>query len=102
MATAKRTTHKSGTTGRSPASAKRTAVRNPSKPAGSFIIRMYRNPIGKVFLIIASVLIVVGLDFLITLNHFDLFFIVLGIEWIIATLLGWIYYVFRDRLKNGS
>ena len=63
---------------------------------------MYRNPIGKVFLIIASVLIVVGLDFLITLNHFDLFFIVLGIEWIIATLLGWIYYVFRDRLKNGS
>lgn len=66
------------------------------------ILRMYRNPIGKVFLVLAVAVVIIGIDFLVTLNHFERFFIVIGIEWIIVTLVGWVLFVFRERLKSGN
>ncbi|NLW89620.1 MAG: hypothetical protein GXY43_07900 [Clostridiaceae bacterium] len=60
---------------------------------------MYRHPVGKTILIILAVIVVFGLNLLITLNHFERFFILLGVEWIVATLVGWIMFVFKDKLK---
>lgn len=102
LATAKKSPRRTSTTGRSAASTKRASSRAPAKPPVSFIVRMYRNPAGKVLLILAAIILIIGIDFLVTLNHFERFFIVLGIEWIIATLVGWILFVFRDRIKNGN
>ncbi len=106
MATAKKSTQRTTASGRSAASSRRTSARPAAKPQAKptehFLVRMYKNPAGKGLLILAAVLIVIGIDFLLTLNHFERFFIVLGIEWIIATLVGWVLFVFRDRLKNGN
>jgi len=102
LATARKSTRNTAAKSRSGVSSRRTSARSPLKPAEHMILRMYRNPIGKVFLVLAVAVVIIGIDFLVTLNHFERFFIVIGIEWIIVTLVGWVLFVFRERLKSGN
>lgn len=52
---------------------------------------------GRFVLLLVSVVCILGLDFLISLNQFDRFFLLLGIELIAAVLIGWIRFVLRGR-----
>ena len=52
---------------------------------------------GRFILVTIAVLCVLGVDFLVSLNQFDRFFMLLGIELIAAVLIGWIRFVLRGR-----
>jgi hypothetical protein len=63
---------------------------------------MAKNPAGKALLYILGVLALVGLDILLTLNNFDRFYVLLGIELILAILVGWVIFVLKDRIKDRN
>ena len=102
MATTKKTTRRKPVSRSTATTRKRTAPRAASPSTDSFFVRMYRHPFGKAVLFLACVIVVISLNLLVTLNHFELFFILLGIEWSAATLSGWILFVFKEKLKNGN
>jgi len=53
------------------------------------------NAIGKFVLILLATALVLGIDFLISFNLMDRFFLILGIELILVVLIGWIRFVIR-------
>lgn len=67
-----------------------------------FLKAIASNPVGKVFLIILGILTIVGLDILMTLNNFDRFYVLLGVELILAILIGWVIFVLKDRIKDRN
>lgn len=60
------------------------------------------SPAGRFLLILAAVIGILGLDFLISLNQFDRFFLCLGIELIAAVLIGWVLFVLRGRIDEDN
>jgi len=97
--TGKSTVSRSGNTRRrSPAG--NTASRSRSKkvvPKTPLLTVLKDNSGGRFVLILITVVCILGLDFLISLNQFDRFFLFLGIELIAAVLIGWIRFVLRGR-----
>ena len=57
---------------------------------------------GQFLIIITGTICVIGLDFLISLNQFDRFFVLLGVELIVVVLIGWIRFVFHGRNNNSN
>ena len=55
---------------------------------------------GKALYLLLGILVLIGLDFIIAMNHYDRFFTVLGIEIIVAMITGWIVFLFLDRRKQ--
>ena len=55
---------------------------------------------GKALYLLLAILVLIGLDLLIAMNHYHLFFTVLGVEIIAAMLIGWIAYIIIDRMKQ--
>ena len=55
---------------------------------------------GKALYLLLGILVLIGLDFLISMNHYDRFFTVLGIEVIVAMITGWIVFLFLDRKRQ--
>ena len=53
------------------------------------------NSIGKFVLILLATSLVLGIDFLVSFNLMDRFFLILGIELILVVLIGWIRFVIR-------
>lgn len=60
------------------------------------------SAVGRALLILFCTVCVLGLDFLFSLNQFDRFFLLLGIELIIAVLIGWIRFVLRGRSEDDN
>ena len=58
---------------------------------------LLESPAGRFVLVAFVVLCVLGVDFLVSLNQFDRFFMLLGIELIAAVLIGWIRFVLHGR-----
>ena len=44
----------------------------------------------------------IGLDLLIAMNHYNMFFTVLGIEILAGMLIGWIVFLILDRKKQAD
>ncbi len=60
------------------------------------VIQMLRgNAIGKFVLILLATALLLGIDFLVSFNLMDRFFLILGIELILVVLIGWIRFVIR-------
>ena len=55
---------------------------------------------GKALYLLLAILVLIGLDLLIAMNRYHLFFTVLGVEIIAAMLIGWIAYIIIDRMKQ--
>jgi hypothetical protein len=91
LASTKKTTRKYNSTNRRPA-ASRSASHRSVKSAPSFAS----------FFLKLGVLLIVGLDILLTLNNFDRFFVLLGIELILSVLIGWVIFVIKDRIKDRN
>ena len=92
------TTRKSGTSSAARSGSGSTARRTRTKPAAkkTSIIQMLRgNLIGKFVLILLATSLVLGIDFLVSFNLMDRFFLILGIELILVVLIGWIRFVIR-------
>ena len=53
------------------------------------------NAIGKFVLILLATALVLGIDFLVSFNLMDRFFLIFGIELILVVLIGWIRFVIR-------
>lgn len=90
------TTRKSGTS--SAARTGSTVKRPRTKPAAkktSVIALLRGNSAGKFLLILLATALILGIDFLISFNLMDRFFLILGIELILVVLIGWIRFVIR-------
>lgn len=93
---------------------KRTATRTKSSPKTTsksvsvpsvpdkdpMWIRIWSYSWGKIFYLILAILVVIGLDLLIAMNKYDLFFMILGVEIIIGMLVGWVVFLILDRRKR--
>ena len=92
------TTRKSGTSSPARTGSGSTVKRTRTKPAAkkSSIIQMLRgNALGKFVLSLLATALVLGIDFLVSFNLMDRFFLILGIELILVVLIGWIRFVIR-------
>ncbi len=101
--TAKRPASGSGRPTKAPASSRsakssRNLPPEPEKEPLWSVIWAY--PWGKALYLLLGILVLIGLDFLIAMNHYDRFFTVLGIEIIVAMISGWIIFLFLDRKKQ--
>ena len=88
-----------------PASSSR-AAKQPSRRAEPVVEKeplcsvIWSYSWGKALYLLLAILVLIGLDLLIAMNHYHLFFTVLGVEIIAAMLLGWIAYIIIDRMKQ--
>lgn len=95
---------RSGSSSNKPASSSRStkAVRKSEpivekEPLYSVI---WAYPWGKALYLLLAILVLIGLDLLLSMNHYHLFFTVLGVEIIAAMLIGWIVFIILDRKKQ--
>ena len=95
---------RSGSSSKKPASSSRStkAVRKSEpivekEPLYSVI---WAYPWGKALYLLLAILVLIGLDLLLSMNHYNLFFTVLGVEIIAAMLIGWIVFIILDRKKQ--
>ena len=102
--TSNRSVSKSGSSSKKPASSRssRQPARRPEpvvekEPLYSVI---WSYSWGKALYLLLAILVLIGLDLLIAMNHYHLFFTVLGVEIIAAMLIGWIAYIIIDRWKQ--
>ena len=55
---------------------------------------------GKALYLLLGILVLIGLDLLIAMNKYKLFFTVLGVEIIAAMVIGWLVFLILERRKN--
>lgn len=60
------------------------------------------NPLGRFLLLLLAVVLLIGIDFLISFNSMDRFFIAVGIEFILLVLIGWVRFVLRGKAGEDS
>ena len=92
------TTRKSATPSTARAGSGSTAKRTRAKPAAkktSAVQLLRGNAIGRFVLLLLATALVLGIDFLVSFNLMDRFFLILGIELILVVLIGWIRFVIR-------
>lgn len=96
---------RSGSSSKKPASSSR-AAKQPSRRAEPVVEKeplysvIWSYSWGKALYLLLAILVLIGLDLLIAMNHYHLFFTVLGVEIIAAMLIGWITYIIIDRMKQ--
>ena len=97
--TGKSTASRSGNTPGRPKTGNRTSRARAGKvvPKPPLLTVLKDSSGGRFVLILVTVVCILGLDFLISLNQFDRFFLFLGIELIAAVLICWIRFVLRGR-----
>jgi len=79
----------------------RSRSRKATKKASVFEI-LKESSAGRGFLLLLIAVILIGFDFLFSLNQFDIFFLLLGIEIVISVLLGWLRFVLRGRVADSN
>ena len=96
---------RSGSSSKKPASSSR-AAKQPSRRVEPVVEKeplysvIWSYSWGKALYLLLAILVLIGLDLLIAMNHYHLFFTVLGVEIIAAMLIGWIAYIIIDRMKQ--
>gem|GEM_PF-1490999 len=101
------------TTTRKTSTPKKSTRNNSSKPGqtsvannGSTfaeILYIARNTLaGKILLTAILLSILFGLNLLFSMNRFDRFFTLLGVELVIGILIFWVVYLFREHKKNDN
>ena len=83
----------------SKAPVKRVQPQNP-EPETTIFHELWSHPFGKALYLLLGIAVLLGLDFLISMNHYGKFFTVLGIELIAAMIIGWIIYLLVERRKQ--
>ena len=68
--------------------------------APSIFSRLWESHWGKLLYGIVILFLIIGLDLLISWNKYDLFYTILGIEIVVAMLVGWIVYLILERRKQ--
>lgn len=72
----------------------------PQEDKDPLLIRIWSNSWGRILYLIIGILVLVGLDLLIAMNRYNLFFTILGVEIIIAMLVGWLVFLILERRKR--
>lgn len=78
----------------------RAASRNI--PKKNILTALKGSAAGRFLLLVVGIIVVLGLDFLFSLNQFDRFFLILGIELIAAVLIGWIRFVIHGKTDEND
>ena len=86
--------------GRKPSNTNSRASRSaePEREESIFHV-LWSYSFGKALYLLLGIAVLIGLDFLISMNNYDKFFVTLGIELIAAMVIGWIVYLFVERRK---
>ena len=95
-------TKRSATTlSRSSTSSKNSRIA-PTVSLSSVFHTLKNNPLGRVLLISLAAAVIIGINFLISFNLMDRFFIAIGIEFILLVLIGWVRFVLRGKAEEDS
>jgi hypothetical protein len=89
---------KSGTSSR----AQQQRIPQPEEEKESILALIWSNHWGRMLYALIGIMIIIALDFLISMNHYDLFFTILGVEIVVGMVIGWIVYLVVSRRKNAS
>ena len=94
----------SGTTSsrRAPSKANSTRRTPPPPPVEKdpIWVEIWSYSWGKALYLLLGILVLIGLDLLIAMNKYNLFFTVLGVEIIAAMVIGWLVFLILERRKN--
>ncbi len=94
----------SGTTSsrRAPSKANSTRRTPPPPPVEKdpIWVEIWSYSWGKALYLLLGILVLIGLDLLIAMNKYKLFFTVLGVEIIAAMVIGWLVFLILERRKN--
>jgi len=97
MATSKRTTAKKTTS----ATAKKRQTTIKDLPVENSFLRFLKDTtLGRFVLGVSVFFLLVGIDLLFSLNNFDKFFLLFGIELTVFVLLCWVIFVIRNKKKQ--
>lgn len=110
----KKTTSSNRSGSRSKASSGTTSTRRvPSKAASTrrtpppppvekdpIWVEIWSYSWGKALYLLLAILVLIGLDLLIAMNKYKLFFTILGVEIIAAMIIGWLVFLILERRKN--
>ena len=80
---------------------KKTVTKKKTLEKGSFFSLLRETAPGRLLLAFLIFLLILGVDFLLSVNHFDQFFLFVGIELILFILLKWGIFVVRSRKSGG-
>ena len=78
-------------------SGRRTSAKTSATAQVSLFSTIHSTSIGKLFLGLFASFLIILLDFLISWNQFNRFFILIGIEILIAIILGFIIFLVRGQ-----
>lgn len=110
----KKTTSSNRSGSRSKASSSSTSSRRaPSKSASTrrtpppppvekdpLWVELWSYSWGKALYLLLAILVLIGLDLLIAMNKYKLFFTILGVELIAAMVIGWLVFLILERRKS--
>ena len=83
---------------------KSTAVKSAAeskKQQKSIIYTLRQTPAGMVLIYIISMILLIALNLLLSLNSFDTFFLMLGIELVVFLCIRWLLFALKNKKKKG-
>ncbi|MBR2750204.1 MAG: hypothetical protein IKD90_03630 [Clostridiales bacterium] len=78
----------------------KTRVQEVSEESESFFSIIWSSSWGKMLYALLAILLLIAVDFLVSMNHYDRFFTILGVEIVAAMVLGWIIFLIVERRKQ--
>ena len=73
----------------------------PEEEQESIFAVIWSSHWGKILYALVALLLLIAIDFLVSMNHYDRFFTILGGEIVVAMVLGWIVFLVLERRKNA-
>ena len=78
----------------------KTRVQEVSEESESIFSIIWSSSWGKMLYALLAILLLIAVDFLVSMNHYDRFFTILGVEIVAAMVLGWIIFLIVERRKQ--
>lgn len=96
----KPSTRSGKTTSGSSSRSQKTRVQEVSEESESIFSIIWSSSWGKMLYALLAILLLIAVDFLVSMNHYDRFFTILGVEIVAAMVLGWIIFLIVERRKQ--
>ena len=83
-----------------PSRTQKSRAQEVTEESESIFALIWSSPWGKMLYALLGILLLIAIDFLVSMNHYDKFFTILGVEIVAAMILGWIIFLIVERRKN--
>lgn len=77
-------------------------VNDEQEDKESVFVLLAKSKAGRLLYGFIAFLVIIGFDFLVSMNHYGRFFVALGFEIIFFMIVGWLYFVLHSRKKANE